>query len=270
MAINDTLGLVALGENEHKLIITTGISATTSMGTADVSYVINPDSINTTVAIGTPILETDIQITATGIASTTQLGTPSLLDDTVSWITPITFLDNVDWDELDSVSVQFEAESIAPSLNVIHYKVVKGDLPGGLILNVDTGLLSGDIVDMDTYWQESDPEVNWYVPDYNVVDVGSVNSGALWEIVDGVRVSTEQDHSFTIRAMEDPNLTYDFENPPYTYEDREFTVGVGNNWDIDAKNLILNLDTQFYIDGEPVTNQEYFDDLQDQGYWPSV
>jgi hypothetical protein len=64
---------------------------------------------------------------------------------------------------------------------------------------------------------------------------------------------------FTIRAFN--------ARDPRVFNDKEFTMTVTNNWSSDRDRLILNIDNQFFLDGNPVTNKEYLLKMKQRGYF---
>lgn len=242
MAINSTLGVVSLGESEHKILLDVGgIASTTAFGIPTSQARIAPTGISSTIVFGSS------QITA-----------PST-HITLSWTSPPDVFSSLNYIEGATATLPaLEASSSHPPLDVIHYTVLSGgDFPETMSLDRDTGIISGTFTEMNNYvagWDTQDPTFSNY---------GTYGSGALYS----GNASTKKDLYFTVRAIEDPNSTYNFTNPPYEYYDREFYIPLGNNWSEDAKHMILNLDTQFYVNGVEATNEEYLAYLQSQGYF---
>jgi hypothetical protein len=161
----------------------------------------------------------------------------------------------------------------------IKYAIIDGVFPPSLTLDIDTGIMFGEMDDLDTIYAEKygkptlppDKEENLKAAslfNYNFGEQGPKRytednygkSGSETLHADGF--PTPQDVTFVARA-------FNASNPIGEYIDGRFTIQLSNNWSIDRDKFILNIRNQFFIDGKPVTNKEYLSVMKSRGYFPS-
>lgn len=166
-----------------------------------------------------------------------------------------------------------------PTGGQIKYAIIDGVFPPSLTLDIDTGVMFGEMDDLDTIYAEKygkpvvppDREEDLKAAsdyNYNFGEQGPKRytednygkSGSETLYADGF--PTPQDVTFVARA-------FNVSNPTEDYIDGRFTIQVSNNWSIDRDKFILNIRNQFFIDGKPVTNKEYLSVMKSRGYFPS-
>ena len=168
----------------------------------------------------------------------------------VNWVTPEGKLNSSPVVELNTyVDVTIEA-TLAD-----YYEVVDGFLPWGLSMDSSTGQITGTPTELDDYWPPYRPGPDFKFDEQNYATVGSAAQFS------GQR-AIETNITFTVRASDTTGI-YNFE-----FDDREFYFGITNNWSSDRDNFILKLDNQFYLEGKPVSNEEYLFGMKDNGFFP--
>lgn len=156
-----------------------------------------------------------------------------------------------------------EATTDAPEREPVHYGVVVDVVPEMLSLNPDTGVInSGTLTELDNYVAGFARPPGFLTDETNYASFGSA------QLFSG-NISIGHSVVFTVRAIEDPNSEYNFNSPPFESIDRSFTIDIGNNWSSDRDFFILNLQQQFYIDGQPVSGQVYLDTQKARGFFPA-
>ena len=161
----------------------------------------------------------------------------------------------------------------------IKYAIIDGVFPPSLTLDIDTGVMFGEIDDLDTIYAEffggmtappdrqQDLEAaityNYNFGEqgpkrYTEDNYGKAGSAALH--ADGF--PTPKGVTFVARA-------FNAIDPLNDYIDGQFTIDISNNWSIDRDKFILNIRNQFFVDGKPVTNKEYLSAMKSRGYFPS-
>lgn len=146
----------------------------------------------------------------------------------------------------------------------IKYMVVGGEFPPDLVLDMETGVASGFISEMDLPDNPGDPNSKDYFierwrlpPDFRITEKNYATFGSSSSFSNGIPATNTV--RFTIRAFN--------ARDPRVFNDREFTMTITNNWSSDRDRLILNIDNQFFLDGKPVTNREYLLGMKRRGYF---
>lgn len=146
----------------------------------------------------------------------------------------------------------------------IKYMVVDGEFPPDLILNMETGVASGFISEMDLPDKPGDPNSKDYFmkrwklpPDYRITEKNYATVGSASSFANGKPATNTA--RFIIRAFN--------ARDPRVFNDKEFTITITNNWSSDRDRLILNINNQFFLDGKPVTNREYLLGMKKRGYF---
>ena len=123
---------------------------------------------------------------------------------------------------IERTDISADIQASSDNENPVHYGIIYQDddhenLPiEKLTLNKETGVISGFLNKLDLYVNE------FIYPGENGPP----------KLSDGNPVSSiPYMFSFTVRAIEDIDNTFNFENPPAEYSDRTFTLGVFHNWD---------------------------------------
>lgn len=115
----------------------------------------------------------------------------------------------------------------------IKYAIIGGEFPPSLLLDIDTGNMTGQI---DTL-QEINPNRFGFVQrkEFTEIDYldGSVGGGKVF---------------FTIRAFDSGNTS--------DYSDREFVFHIRTNWALRRDSMLLNMN-----------NQSYLDSMKEQGFF---
>ena len=132
-----------------------------------------------------------------------------------------------------------------PGLGSIKYAIVGGEFPPSLYLNIDTGIMSGIIDDVEVIAKE-----RLGVPDGWKFD----ETNYLKYAVPGIDVN------FVVRAFDSGETT--------TYSDRTITMHIRTNWSSRRDKFVLNIQNQFYLDGKPVDNATYIKGMKSKGYYP--
>jgi hypothetical protein len=127
----------------------------------------------------------------------------------------------------------------------IKYAIVGGEFPPSLYLDIDTGVMSGVIDEIEVVAKEQ----------LGIPDGWKFNeSNYLEYAVPGIDVN------FTVRAFDSGN--------PTTYNDRTITMHIRTNWSSRRDKFVLNIQNQFYLDGKPVDNATYIKGMKSKGYYP--
>jgi hypothetical protein len=163
---------------------------------------------------------------------------------------------------------------------MIKYAYISGKLPDTLTFNIDTGVFSGCIPELDTFLGKEELGSEMQTPrpvsledvsaeetygfdfgeqgerKYGETNYASGGSAALYNgnFPSGVSIP------FIVRA-------FDSTAPTEKYIDGSFSITVFNNWSSDRDSLILNIRNQMYLDGKPVTNFDYLKGRKSQGYF---
>ena len=132
----------------------------------------------------------------------------------------------------------------------IYYELISTKIPG-LVIEEDTGILSGIISEMDDWVDEFVEEIVPFTNE-NYATFGSA------KLYDGANARVFR-ASFVVRA-------YQLFNPE-NYTDGEFYFKLRNNWSSDRNKFLSEYDTTFLIDGEPVSNSDYLRIMQERGYF---
>lgn len=161
----------------------------------------------------------------------------------------------------------------------VKYAIIEGVFPPSMTLDIDTGVLFGEIDDLDTIYADllggdgvpADREADTRAAstyNYNFGEQGPkqytednyAKSGSAAFYSDGFAVP--KNVTFVARA-------FDADAPTLGYIDGRFTIDISNNWSSDRDRFILNIRNQFFVDGKPVTNKEYLATMKSRGYFPS-
>lgn len=146
----------------------------------------------------------------------------------------------------------------------IKYMVVGGEFPPNLTLDMDTGVAYGFISEMDLPDNPEDKNTKDYFmerwrlpPDFKITEknYATVGSASSFRVGRGA----ENVARFIIRAFN--------ARDPRVFTDKEFSIGISNNWSSDRDRLILNINNQFYVDGKPATNKEYLNKMKERGFY---
>lgn len=133
------------------------------------------------------------------------------------------------------------------------YLIITGDFAPEMVLDVDTGKLTGKTGELDFYASSLNIPSDYEVDEQNYATVGSASyfrNGVGF----GIPVSV------TVRGFS--------KSDPSIFIDKTFTYNLRNNWSSDRDSLILNIKNQFYVDGKPATNLEYLEAQKAKGYFP--
>lgn len=133
------------------------------------------------------------------------------------------------------------------------YLIITGDFAPEMVLDVDTGKLTGKTGELDFYASSLNIPPDYEIDEQNYATVGSASyfrNGVGF----GIPVSV------TVRGFS--------KSDPGIYIDKTFTYSLRNNWSSDRDSLILNIKNQFYVDGKPATNLEYLEAQKAKGYFP--
>ena len=133
------------------------------------------------------------------------------------------------------------------------FLLITGDFSPDMVLNVDTGKMTGRTGEMDQYVSLLNIPPDFEIDEQNYATVGSAayfRNGIGFEIP--IR--------FTARVFNKTN--------PTQYIDASFQYGLSNNWSSDRDYLILNIKNQFYINGATATNLEYLEYRKSEGFFP--
>lgn len=141
----------------------------------------------------------------------------------------------------------------AQSISDPGFLVITGDFSPEMVLNLDTGKLTGKIGDLDFYASALNIPPDYEIDEQNYATVGSASyfrNGVGF----GIPVTV------TVRAFD--------KSDPTIRIDKTFYYDLRNNWSSDRDTLILNIKNQFYVDGRPATNLEYLEAQKAKGYFP--
>lgn len=137
----------------------------------------------------------------------------------------------------------------------VKYAIVEGVFPPSMTLDIDTGRIYGKVDDLDVLYPEY---FNVTVPKtYTEDNYAREGSAALYNGGFGLT----KDVVFIARA-------FDSDAPSTRYIDGVFVIRTRNNWSSDRDEFILNIDNQFFVDGRPVSNEEYLSAMKARGYFP--
>jgi len=146
----------------------------------------------------------------------------------------------------------------------IKYMIVGGEFPPDLTLDMETGVAYGFISEMDLpdnpgefptkdYFME-----RWRLPEgFKITENNYATVGSASSFRNGR--GAENIARFIIRAFN--------ARDPRVFTDREFSISISNNWSSDRDRLILNIDNQFYVNGEPASNRAYLKNMKDKGFY---
>lgn len=118
----------------------------------------------------------------------------------------------------------------------------------GLDFDNSTGVLSGAINDIDGYLSTTDTVVPF-------------KSDGPLSYLPVARRPNPRRVTFYIKAY--------FEDNPEEFVDGNFYMDISVNWDTKRKSLIVGpraIETDFFVDGKPATNDQYYSYLQRQNY----
>lgn len=194
------------------------------------------------------------------------------------------FLRDGDTVESCSMSVRLRATYVSQrgspptSGGSLKFAIVSGTFPPSLTLNIDTGNIFGRVDDLDDIFPEEFGVPPEGLPEDPLAeeakavfgfDYGEQGPKKFTEDNYAVRGSAslhrggfgiDKDIVFTARA-------FDSSAPTSRYIDGVFTIKTLNNWSSDRDEFILNIRNQFFIDGKPVTNEEYLTTMKERGYF---
>ena len=137
----------------------------------------------------------------------------------------------------------------------IKYAIVEGVFPPSMTLDIDTGRIYGRLDDLDVLYPQ---DFGITLPKtYTEDNYAREGSAALHRGGFGLT----KDVVFTARA-------FDSSAPSTRYIDGIFIIRTQNNWSSDRDDFILNIDNQFFVDGKPVSNEEYLSAMKARGYFP--
>lgn len=131
--------------------------------------------------------------------------------------------------------------------------VVGGEFPPDLVVNMETGQVSGIMSDMDLFVEQFKLPPGFKFNESNYATKGSAGAyrNGLGTVVTA---------SFVLRAFD----------PGYTgwYADTVYNFRVSNWWSSDRDRFILDITGPFAIDGEVITdNAEYLRRMKQKGFW---
>jgi hypothetical protein len=133
------------------------------------------------------------------------------------------------------------------------FLVITGDFSPDMILNLDTGKMTGRTGEMDQYVSGLNIPPDYEIDEQNYATVGSASffrNGVGFEIP----------IQFTARVFNKSN--------PDSFIDTSFQYGLSNNWSSDRDYLILNIKNQFFLNGATATNLEYLETQKTRGFFP--
>lgn len=160
----------------------------------------------------------------------------------------------------------------------VKYAIVGGKFPPSLTLNIDTGRMYGRMDDLDDIFARDFGDIPNDIPE----DPSDIEAAEMFGFdygTQGPRRYTESNYGtfgsaklrkrgfggtkdvvFTARA-------FDSLSPTTDYIDGEFTIQVTSNWSTDRDRFILNIRNQFFVDGKPVTNEDYLMGMKERGFF---
>jgi hypothetical protein len=146
----------------------------------------------------------------------------------------------------------------------IKYMVVSGEFPPNLTLDMETGEAYGFISEMDLPDNPGDPTSKDYFmerwrlpPDFRINEKNYATVGSASSFRNGR--GAENIAKFVIRAFN--------ARDPRVFTDKEFSISISNNWSSDRDRLIININNQFYVDGNPTSNKEYLNKMKERGFF---
>ena len=175
-------------------------------------------------------------------------------------------------------SYQSYRNSPPPLGGAIKYAIIDGVFPPSLTLDIDTGILFGEIDDLETIYADEFGSTD--VPEDRSVDSDAASSFNYNFGEQGSKRFTEDNYgkagSATLHEGGFPipkSVTFiarafNAADPIEDYIDGRFTIDISNNWSNDRDQFILNIRNQFFVDGKPVTNKEYLSAMKNRGYFP--
>jgi hypothetical protein len=131
--------------------------------------------------------------------------------------------------------------------------VVGGEFPPELVVDMETGAVSGIMSDMDLFVEQFKLPPGFKFNESNYATVGSAGAykNGLGTIVNA---------KFVLRAFD----------PGYTgwYSDKVYSFRISNWWSSDRDRFILDITGPFAIDGRTITsNVEYLSGMKQKGFW---
>ncbi len=173
--------------------------------------------------------------------------------DSSATLTPTTELKYYEWQMQASFSSPGSGEGDPPAggwpavSHTANYAFTTGTIiPPGLTLTTG-GLLYGRVEDMDLFVPEFQKPGGFQFDEVNYATWGSAKEGSK---------------------------TFSFSVDAYTGYGAGLTLAqihsilIRNNWSSDRDNFIREIDNNFCIDGNPVTNENYLTIMRDRGYYP--
>lgn len=137
----------------------------------------------------------------------------------------------------------------------VNYEIVEGQLPEELTINPETGLISGTVIDLDTWVPE------FQKPEDFALAIDGSNYGTYGSVQAGQYLA-----EFTVRA-------FVVIEPEY-FEEQTCSILVINNYSSDRDQFIRDYSEEygetFTIDGEPVSAEEYLEYQKSIGNFPPL
>lgn len=133
------------------------------------------------------------------------------------------------------------------------FLMITGDFSPDMILNLDTGKLTGRTGEMDQYVSGLNLPPDYEIDEQNY---GTVGSASYFRNGVGFDIPIR----FTARVFS--------KSDPSVFVDGSFEYGLRNNWSSDRDYLILNIKNQFFVNGATATNLEYLEAQKAQGFFP--
>jgi len=133
------------------------------------------------------------------------------------------------------------------------FLVVTGDFSPDMVLNLDTGKMTGRTGEMDQYVSSLNIPPDFEIDEQNY---GTIGSAAYFRNGVGFGIPVR----ITARVFDKSN--------PSRYIDGSFEYSLNNNWSSDRDYLILNIKNQFYVNGATATNLQYLEAQKAKGFFP--
>lgn len=146
----------------------------------------------------------------------------------------------------------------------IKYMVIAGEFPPDLTLDMETGVAYGFISEMDLPDNPGDSSGRDYFmerwrlpPSFRITEKNYATVGSASSFRNGR--GAENIARFIIRAFN--------ARDPRVFTDKEFSISISNNWSSDRDRLIININNQFYVDGNPASNRGYLKKMKERGFF---
>lgn len=133
------------------------------------------------------------------------------------------------------------------------FLILSGDFSPDMVLNLDSGKLTGRTGEMDQYVSGLNIPADYVIDEQNYATIGSASY-----FRNGVGLDIPIKLTARVFSKSDPSL----------FIDGSFEYKLRNNWSSDRDYLILNIKNQFFINGATATNLDYLEDKKAKGFFP--